>query len=255
MVTVINRQPGGASMAGEALGQGLGQSLDRMFQGQRQKRQLQSLSPLFEQLGVNPEGIQGLIQAGLAPEQAISTALELGKLRGQYGQKTGQVDQKKHDAQAGIQRSINSMAGLISENASGIGISPLTAVGLSRKGVQNRAQYQSMRSGLEKALVPLIGKGTLSDARFKFILSQIPEPDESQRSQLGKLKGLAISLSEEGFPIDISMLEDIERKWDSGEDTKKQNDFVLMESPDGKVRQIPKSQARAAQQAGGKLIR
>lgn len=230
---------------GQGFSQGLGVKLAQLHEQKANARKLQGLAPILEQLGIPKESMEQLIQSGLSPEAIAPFA----KLLGEGGVKK---------TSAPIQGVFDTMSTLIKENAPGIGIAPLTKIGANREGVQNRAKYKSMRGKIESILLPLQSKGALTGPRFEFILSQIPKGDESQREQVGKLQGLAESLSEEGLPIDTSILDSIE--WAKSKSDKKtkpssgsSEEFVLMNTPKGPKR-IPKSKVISAQQAGATLI-
>lgn len=107
------------------------------------------------------------------------------------------------------QEVFNEMAQMLSNDESGIGVSPLTAIGVNRKGVENRNKFNSMRSRMESILVPMVNKGNLSNTRFNFIMEQIPKASDSQRAIAGKLQGLSKALGDTGIKIDTSALADV----------------------------------------------
>lgn len=107
------------------------------------------------------------------------------------------------------QEVFNEMAGMVSGDEAGIGVSPLTFLGLDRSGVENRNKFNSMRARMESILVPMVNKGNLSNTRFNFIMEQIPKASDSQRAIAGKLQGLSKALQDSGIRIDTSALAEI----------------------------------------------
>lgn len=140
---------------------------------------------------------QSAIQLAVAKEEAKQQAVQNKQF------------QEKSQSQAGIQKTFNVAASMLQKNLAGIGISPLTKIGASRKGVENRAAFNNLKGKFEAILLPLESKGALSKPRFDFIISQVPSASDSQRVIAGKLRGLAETLSQEGFPIDTKILDSI----------------------------------------------
>ncbi len=116
---------------------------------------------------------------------------------------------EKKEHQGNIQKTFNVASSLLAKNTPGVGISPGAATGLSRKAVEGRNTFNTLKGKFESILLPMVNKGTLAKERFNFILSQIPDAGDSQRAIAGKLRGLAETLSEEGFPIDTKVLDSI----------------------------------------------
>lgn len=212
--SVGQAQPSGQDVINQALGQGAAKGLqDSLAEFQQQKKSrtaLAGLKPLFNQAGVqfSPEEEEAFISSGLDPSIAAAVAANI------YKQKHAQAQQEKLEVekskkQEGLQNTFNEIGDMVANNLPGIGISPGTALGINRQGVQNRNKFNSMRVRIEGALLPLVNKGALSKERFKFMLDNIPKASDSQRAIVGKLQGLATALSEEGVPIDTSVLEKI----------------------------------------------
>ncbi len=216
-----------ADMLGSQIGQGLGQGFQggisnaiQSFNEQKKTRgALSGLEPLFKQAGIDftPEDREAFVKSGLPPEiaanfaQNIFRSKEASRLKEQQLAEKQRIAQKEEQEslkkQEGLQNTFNELGNMVIENQPGIGISPGTKIGLNRKGVENRNKFNSLRTRIEGALVPLVNKGALSKERFKFILDNVPLASDSQRSIVGKLKGLGIALSEDGIPIDTSILE------------------------------------------------
>lgn len=114
------------------------------------------------------------------------------------------------------QNIVNRMTDDLKQNKTGIGISPLTAIGASRTGVRNRNRFNAYGPRLEKSIRELVNPtGALNDRRFDYITDFIPTANDSQQAAAGKLQGLSEALAEQGFPIDISELNQLVEQWDT----------------------------------------
>lgn len=239
--------PSFGGQAGQALGvgisQGINSSLSQMLESKKNQRQLSSIGKM---LGIPEEDMQSFISSGIPPETAIKAA---------------KVSQGNRSTSGTVQGSFDAMAQMVKQDLSGIGISPFTAVGADRSGVQNRAMFNSMKSSIESALLPRVNKGALSKPRFDFILSQIPDASDSQREIVGKLAGLSNALNEEGIPLNTDVLQSIDWAKDdlakAGITSQKQakafSETVMMRDPSGALRRVDKKDAIAAQKEGYKL--
>lgn len=242
--------------------------LPQMFGGQQNAQPDLSMGqqkmPMGEEeqqgFNIGPEHIAALSASG---QGQLATALAPFAAQQQKEKAKLQAENRlKQKAHYGLQNVFSNMSNMLAKNLPGIGISADTTAGINRKGVENRTAFDSMRARIEAALLPMVNKGTLAKPRFDFIMEQIPKASDSQRSIAGKLRGLSSALSEEGFPIDTSILDRI--PWVSkelksafqGEKAQNQNkDFVIMQDPEGHIRRIPRNKAIEAQRAGGKLVK
>lgn len=156
----------------------------------------------------------------LAAKSLVDSLLQQQKLSGKEDaeirseERKVQAEEKKglhekKERQGNIQKTFNVASSLLAKNTPGVGISPGAATGLSRKAVEGRSTFNTLKGKFESILLPMVNKGTLAKERFNFILSQIPDASDSQRAIAGKLRGLAETLSEEGFPIDTKILNSI----------------------------------------------
>jgi hypothetical protein len=192
------KQGGFAQGLGKGLSQGIPQGMQSLAQGLQAHRQNIQENEAIKRL-------TGQDVSGLSPEMKQAF---LQRITADQAKQQQQMQEKK-ETQSGIQTVINDMGSMIKRNLSGIGVSPLTAAGLSPEGAEHRAAFDSMRFKLESTLLPLVNKGSLAKPRFDFILSLIPKGNERQRVQVGKLRGLAKELGQEGLPIDTSVLDEI----------------------------------------------
>lgn len=248
VISPTPRQPSFSSQLGSMLGTGIGQGiasgLNDMLKQKENKRALGGLSPFFKQIGLDDNEIDTIVNSGLDPQLAITATVNFAKQKAKTAQETS----------GNVQGIFNTMSEMLAKDLPGIGISPKTRIGLDPEGSQNRAEFDSLRGGIESALIPLVNKGALSKNRFDYILSLIPNASDRQRAILGKLKGLSKVLAQEGIPLDTSILESI--PWAKSGSTKSaSSNFVLMKDPKGQIRRIPKDQVNAARKAGGELVK
>jgi|SRR5665213_2871004 len=249
MVQIIPANPSFGTLLAQHLGQA-GVDIGQGFlQGQQNKQKRSGISTLLQQYGITPEQAQQISGSGIEAKDVLAHG---DKLNPQNPQQA---------AQQSTQTVFNEMSALLAGNAPGIGVSPLTKVGLNRKGVENRAYFDTMRARFEATLLPLVNKGALSKARFDYILSNIPKASDSQRAIYGKLKALSKDLN-----LDPSALEAVPFKEEdaSGMSSNKipKSSFqkpssgnVLVRSPEGEIVEVPRSEAKKAEAAGGKIIR
>lgn len=159
---------------------------------------------------LGPESAKVLINDMLQSQKlAEKEASVIRKEERQAYAKQQQEFKEKQSHQANIQKTFNVASSLLAKNTPGVGVSPGAATGLSRKAVEGRNAFNTLRGKFESILLPMVNKGTLAKDRFNFILSQIPEASDSQRAIAGKLRGLSETLSEEGFSIDTKILDSI----------------------------------------------
>lgn len=200
-------------------------------QSQIDPSKIMQIYDLAEQ-AVGPQAAQQLSQAYLTSQKsAEKEQSDIRKEQRQQQIKEKQETKDKVEHQANIQKTFNVASSLLAKNTPGVGISPGAVTGLSRKAVEGRNTFNTLKGKFESILLPMVNKGTLAKERFNFILSQIPDASDSQRAIAGKLRGLAETLSEDGFPIDTKVLDSI--PWAS-EDLKnlgkEENDFQKVEA-------------------------
>jgi len=213
----------------------LSQAAAGIGQGFEQKSAMKALEKYYKQRtgeGITPEGAQQnepgapsigeIIGVSKLAEKALGKerskellSHELSQLREVESEKRKEAAVKKKEIhekkehQANVQKTFNFASSLLAKNTPGVGISPGAATGISRKAVEGRNTFNTLKGKFESILLPMVNKGTLAKERFNFILSQIPDASDSQRAIAGKLRGLAETLSEDGFPIDTKILDSI----------------------------------------------
>ena len=119
---------------------------------------------------------------------------------------------------------------------------------LTEKGRENRAEFNTYRASVESVLLPLLNKGVLSKPRFDFILSNIPNANDT----IGKIKGKIKALNNE-FGLNIEIPDQI-----VNETIKKEGKrMVTMIAPDGSTAQVPYNSdiMKKALKAGAKVVR
>jgi len=88
------------------------------------------------------------------------------------------------------QKAFNRISEITNSGNVGLGSGALSMFG--GKSAQDTGEFSSLTGGLESLLVDKVSKGTLSNARFDYIVKTLlPKPDDSEATIKGKLKGLA----------------------------------------------------------------
>lgn len=102
--------------------------------------------------------------------------------------------EKKEEAKKPLetaQRSFNSMAKLLRKGNLGLGSGALSSA-LGGERSKDVAQFTSATGGLEALLVDMVSRGTLSNARFKYITETLlPKPGDRDKEIEGKMVALA----------------------------------------------------------------
>lgn len=191
---------------------------------------------------ITPEKILALHQVD---PQLANTFASLYK--GQEKQK--QVGEQKAQEKELGQRSFDQMANLLNSGRLGLGSKAKGAL-IGGKTAESVGEFESLSGALESMLVDRVSRGTLSNARFKYITEiLLPKPNDRQATIRGKMKALARELD-----LDPGALLKKSSEEKAG-DKNMAKDFVLMRDPQGNIRQIPKNRALEAQKAGGKLVK
>jgi hypothetical protein len=161
------------------------------------------------------------------------------------GQEKERMNKQKLAAENKVgQESFNRMSELLRKGNLGLG-SELKGKAFGGETAEDVGEFSSLSGALESMLVDRVSRGTLSNARFKYITETLlPKPTDRQATIKGKMKALARELN-----LDPSVLLG-KSKLEKGDG----DGFVMMRDPSGVVRRIPKNKAIAAQRAGGKLI-
>lgn len=114
------------------------------------------------------------------------------------------------------QKSFNSMAKILKRGKIGMG-SGLISTALGGQTAKDTAEFTTATGGLEALLVDMVSRGTLSNARFKYITETLlPKPGDRQKEIEGKMTALADLLG-----LDSSELTNIDKKSSVGKKSEK----------------------------------
>lgn len=274
------RQPGLMDLLGQGFAQGAGQGLMQGVQGAMQKMALQKAigmlpkeGSLVEQLNAisqaDPEAQQFLLQnylPALQQQKQLQQQIErnrqeklaqrehelekirlqnLGKLeaaqvRTKKGQKELETPEQKSELQGVIDRQIDIL------NKGNLG-NPLTTFGaLSRERQEDIGEFDSLNVALESIFKDMVNKGAMSDARFKFMIKNLPSAHDSDRKNKGKLKAIGQILD-----VDVSRLQ---KKGESSE-KKGSSERIKIQLPDGRIGSIPAENIDKAIELKAKIIK
>ena len=120
------------------------------------------------------------------------------------------------------------------------------------KGREKRAYFDNLSVGIEKRLVEMVGKGTLSKERFKYIQGLLPKASDTDATNRGKLKALAKEFKG-GVPAALEQEKKMAVKVDKAQKQAAKNGMTWIISPSGKQIEIPLSELEAALASGGQL--
>lgn len=197
MASFINLGPSRSQLLGEQLGQGLNQgisgALSQHFQQKQNQKSLSGLAPLFEQLGVAPDGIGQLVESGLSPQEAIATAGILQKQQAAQQKARGKTTLTP-EKQEGLKSVYSRMQELLNQGRLGISKSPIHLKAnpyLNPQSVEDRAEFDTLNANFEAILKDMVNTGVLSKPRFEYLLSILPKSSDRDRKIKGKLKALA----------------------------------------------------------------
>ena len=95
---------------------------------------------------------------------------------------------------------------------------------LGGESAKTAGELKALGASLESEMKDRVSKGTLSNDRFAYLLSILPQPGESQNTMIGKLKGIAKDLE-----LDTTQLNALE----GGKKPEKKEE---KKAPEGKVR-------------------
>lgn len=193
-----------------------------------------------EGLDITPEKIMALEAAG---EHNMANSLA----RLYQGQEKERMHKKRQAEETKVgQDAFNRMAELLRKGNLGLG-SELKGKALGGETAEDVGEFASLSGALESMLVDRVSRGTLSNARFKYITETLlPKPTDRQATIKGKMKALA---------RELNLSPDVLLKGKEKSSMKASEGYVLMEDPEGNIKQIPKNKAIEAQRAGGKLVK
>ena len=246
-INILQPQPNFNTLLAQALGRTFGNIGTGAAEGYGQAQENKGISALLEQYGIPPEQAKVISNSGLEAKDIISNN---DKFKAE----------KSDEAKELTQGVLDEMASMLAQNKQGIGISPLTKIGVNRKGVENRNYFNAMRPRIEGQLLPLVNKGALSKPRFDFIMENIPKASDSQRAIRGKLKALSKEMGLNPKSIEAIDFGDTTdgrstTKMPMSSFAKPPKGDVIMQTPDGNFIEVPRGQVKKLEKAGASLVR
>jgi len=153
------------------------------------------LGSVFAELeeGAGPEQYQGALAKAISQGVPFKQAMDYGTmysnlLKAQPKPEKEQIPAQTRDR---VERAFNRYEELL-KTGSGLGFFGYNPMKLFAKGRQDVAEFKTLSGVIESALMPLVNKGTLARERFKYILSLIPDPDETAATARGKMNALKL---------------------------------------------------------------
>ena len=210
-IQVLPGAPGFGSQLGQALGMGLGGGLSQgisagLNQMLQQKQEAQKMQGLMSALGIGA-GSQGgsasIPQASassgvpkLSQEQVLAASIMNPQLAPALSSiyKNQQKETQDLESKQIAQESLDRMSDLLKEGKLGFG-SKLRSKAFGGETAESVGEFESLSGALEAQLVDKVSRGTLSNARFKYITETLlPKPNDREATIKGKLKALSKEL-------------------------------------------------------------
>jgi len=170
---------------GRQFSQGLSSGLQLLAQDRINKMKHERLKSLLGEMGKEATGTPGEYspQELIVMEHLIPGSAKIF----QEHQKVQREERKTKEAEAksleGLQSAVNDMTGLIEFTG------PLKyAKSFSPEVREKRQMFDSLAIALEKQAAGMVGKGTLSQARFDFLMKTLPSSKKTQAANRGALK-------------------------------------------------------------------
>lgn len=199
---------------GESLGQGLGSGLQQgigtaLSQMLEQKSQQAKTNQLLSALGLGPQQEASSLSETSAPhlrapslknltqEQVLAASIMNPALAPALGSiyKTQQKEFQEARSEETGQKSLDRMADLLQQGNLGL-FSKKKGKVLGGETAEHVGEFESLSGALEALLVDKVSRGTLSNARFKYITETLlPKPDDREATIRGKLKALSKELN------------------------------------------------------------
>lgn len=192
--------PSFGAQLGQSLGTGFSQGIgSRLAQMLEQKSMQQKNDSILAALGILPSqfqneegqdeqsGLKNLTSENVLGASLINPALgsTLSKLHA-----TQEKAQKEKQSKKIAQESFDRMSELLKEGNLGFG-SKLKSKAFGGKTAEDVGEFEALSGALEAQLVDKVSRGTLSNARFKYITETLlPKPNDRAATIKGKLKAL-----------------------------------------------------------------
>ncbi len=193
-------------------------------------------------MGVAPQTAEALRQSGIPPEEAV-------KLLGHVQKGASAMKEEGQLRQIG-QESFDRMVDILGKGNLGLTSGIRGMVG--EQTAEDIGEFESAAGALESMLVDMVSRGTLSNARFKYITETLlPKAGDRESKIRGKLKALApmLGLSSEKLLQSTSKNTDKPRAKVSSEGT------VRMKDPStGKTYQVPRDKVAKFKSQGAELV-
>lgn len=170
MIQFVERDSGAQGLS--HLGKVLGDVIGSYAQQKEQQSALQSVLGSIPEEGISDELILKVSEGNPS----------LGRiLQAQQKQIAGR--KKEVEDTARVSKAVESMLEVLSSVGPG-------QIGnlLTEKGRENRQLFDSLAMNLEEIAATMVGKGTLSKARFEFLLKNLPSSKKTQAANRGALK-------------------------------------------------------------------
>lgn len=144
---------------GSGLSEGIGSAISQMLEQKQRKQQLQGLAPIFEQMGLPPEGISSLLESGLDPKILGSLAGQLGQQQASFAKEQMKSQQKKEEKQTSFKSALDILQRqkkLVERGhlgpkfgvAGGLSEKPKFLSTLKKEGRRDRAEYERLGKSL-----------------------------------------------------------------------------------------------------------
>lgn len=217
MVQIIeeNRKPSSSERFSQAIGGGINafSQLRNMQQEkqQQEKQKMQQMQQMEQEneaakrMGIDLSGIQNPEMRKMALQYALMGQNKESEQNRQFGfqreenelQRQSKADQLAGKGKEGeevkntAQNAFNSAASLLKKGNLGLG-SGVKSKLFGGETARDVGQFQSALGGIEAMLVDMVSRGSLSDARFKYITETLlPKTSDRDETIKGKLTGLA----------------------------------------------------------------
>lgn len=252
-IQVLPGAPGFGSQLGQALGGGLNQGISAgLSQMLEQKQNQKKMANLLSSLGIQaPSGREISTNASvsqksapsksplqkLTQEQVLAASIMNPALAPALSSiyKTQQKEMEEVQSKEIGQESLSRMSELLEEGNIGFG-SKLKAKAFGGKTAEDVGEFESLSGALEALLVDKVSRGTLSNARFKYITETLlPKPNDRAATIKGKLKALSKELDLELPQIEEKKSDKISKTFSSLPSAKEYSGKKIRHTSSGRI--------------------